>query len=252
MAAMKWKKALIPLAVVVVLAVVAVVVYVAMHPVDTTLEFLVRDAVSKAWVYDATFKLEGREIRSYFQSDQGAVPQRFTHLKPGKAVLELSAPSYQSVSRDVVLKRGRNRLPEPIDMVGLEIPELKSFIMFEDLAGSDIQVQIRPVSKAGPAVVNHPCIDLWVGARVTVQMKGGLPVIPGAKMKPTKAPYRVVDYLVVLPNPLAINKQELESIMDSAMKLKPDAVEAYLKPYEEQKKLRVEVFTSWNVKGVAE
>ncbi len=288
MAAMKWKKAVIPLAVVVVLAAVAVAVYAAMNPVQTTLEFLARDAVSKAWVYDATFRLEGREIRSYFQSDQGAVPQRFTHLKPGKATLELSAPDYQSVSRELVLKRGRNRLSEPIDMVGLEIPNLKSFIMFEDLAGKDIQVQIRPVSTAGPAVVNHPCIDLWIGARVTVQMKGGLPVqaeteqgsvrgeelfrgkidwkfdpypetvfrysalIPGAKIKPTTAPYWVVDYLVVLPNPLAIGKEELESIMDNAMKLKPDAVEAYLKPYAEQKKLRVEVFTSWNVKGVAE
>jgi len=285
---MKWKKAVVPLAIVVVLAAVALVVYAAMNPKDTTLEFLVRDAVSKGWVYDAVFKLEGREIRSHFQSDQGPVLQRFTHLKPGKATLELSAPDYQSVSRDLELKRGRNQLAEPIDMVGLEIPELKSFIMFEDLVGSDIQVQIRPVSKAGPAVVNHPCIDLWIGARVTVQMKGGLPVqaeteqgsvrgeelfrgridwkfdpypetvfrysatIPGAKIKPTKAPYWVVDYLVVLPSPLAITKQELESIMDKTWSLKPEEVEPYLKPYAEQKKLRVETFTSWNVKGAAQ
>jgi len=285
---MKWKKAVVPLAVVVLIAAVAVAVYLAMNPVDTTLEFTVRDAVSKAWVYDAVFRLEGREIRSHFQSDQGPLPQRFTHLKPGAATLELSAPSYQPVSRELQLRRGLNRLAEPIDMVGLEIPELKSFIMFEDLAGSDIQVQIRPVSKAGPAVVNHPCIDLWIGARVTVQMKNGLPVqaeteegsvrgeelfrgriewkfdpypetvfrytatIPGAKIKPSKAPYRAVDYLVVLPNPLAIGKEELESIMENAFKLQPDAVEAYLKPYQEQKKLRVEVFTSWNVKGAAE
>jgi len=288
MAGMKWKKALVPLVIVIVLAIVAVAVYLAMNPVDTTLEFVVRDAVSKAWVYDASFRLEGRQIRSHFQSDQGPEPQRFTHLKPGKATLEIGAPYYQPVSRELTLKRGSNRLPEPIDLVGLEIPELKSFIMFEDLVGSDVKVEIRPVSKAGPAVLNHPCLDLWIGARMTVQMRNGLPaqeeteagstrgeelfrgriewkfdpypetvfrysaIIPGAKIKPSQAPYRVVDYLVVLPHPLAISKQELEPIMEKTWSLKPDEVQAYLRPYEEQGKLRVEVFTSWNVKGAAE
>jgi hypothetical protein len=288
MAGMKWKKALVPLAIVIVLAIVAVAVYLVMNPVDTTLEFEVRDAVSKAWVYDASLRLEGRLIRSYFQSDQGVEPQRFTHLKPGRAALELSAPAYQPVTRELTLKRGANRLPEPIDLVGLEIPELKSFIMFEDLVGSDVHVEIRPVSNAGPAVLNHPCLDLWIGARMTVQQKNGLPVqeeteagsvrgeelfrgridwkfdpypetvfrysavIPGAKIKPSKAPYRVVDYLVVLPHPLAIGKQELDGIMAKAMELKPEAVEEYLRPFEEQGKIRVEVFTSWNVKGATE
>jgi hypothetical protein len=288
MAAMKWKKAVVPLAVVLALAAVAVAVYLAMNPVETTLEFQVRDAVSKAWVYDASFRLQGRLIRSHFQSDQGSQPQRFTHLKPGRAVLEVSAPAYQPFTRELTLKRGANRLGEPIDLVGLELPELKGFIMFEDLVGSDVQVEIRPVSKAGPAVLNHPCLDLWIGARMTVQMMHGLPaqeeteegavrgeelfrgriqwtfdpypetvfrygaVIPGAKTRGSPAPYRVVDYLVVLPHPLAIGKEELEAIMDKAWAVKPEAVEEYLRPYEEQGKLRVEVFTSWNVKGVAE
>ena len=288
MAGMKWKKALVPLVILIVLAVVAVAVYLVMNPVDTTLEFVVRDAVSKAWVYDASFRLEGRLIRSHFQSDQGPEAQRFTHLLPGRTTLEISAPFYQPVSRELTLKRGTNRLPEPIDLVGLEIPELKGFIMFEDLAGSDVQVEIRPVSNAGPAVLNHPCLDLWIGARVTAQLKNGLPVqeeteegstrgeelfrgrlewkfdpypetvfrysavIPGAKIKPSKAPYRVVDYLVVLPQPLAVSKQELEAIMEKTWSLNPDAVEEFLRPYQEQGKLRVEVFTSWNVKGAAE
>jgi hypothetical protein len=288
MAAMKWKKALVPLAVILVLAAVAVAVYLYMNPVQTSLEFQVRDAVSKAWVYDASFRLEGRLIRSHFQSDQGAAVQRFTHLKPGPATLEISAPAYQPVSRALPLKRGANRLEEPVDLVGLELPELKSFIMFEDLAGSDVQVEIRPVSNAGPAVVNHPCLDLWIGARMTVQLKNGLPVqeeteegsvrgeelfrgrldwkfdsypetvfrysavIPGAKIKPNKAPYRAVDYLVVLPHPLAIGKEELDSIMEKTWSLKPEAVQEYLRPFQEQGKLRVEIFTSWNVKGAVE
>jgi hypothetical protein len=288
MSGMKWRKALIPLAIVLVLAIVAVAVYLVMNPVDTTLEFVARDAVSRAWVYDASFRLQGRLIRSHFQSDQGPEPQRFTHLKPGAATLQINAPAYQPVSRDLVLKRGANRLPEPIELVGLELPELKGFIMFEDLVGSDVQVEIRPVSNAGPAVQNHPCLDLWIGARMAVQLKKGLPVqeeteegstrgeelfrgrlewkfdpypetvfrysalIPGAKIKPSPAPYRVVDYLVVLPNPPAVTRQELEDIMEKAWALNPEAVEEYLRPFEEQGRLRVEVFTSWNVKGAAE
>jgi len=282
---MKWKKVLIPLLIVVVLAAVAVIVYVAMNPVDTTLEFLVRDAVSRNWVYDATFRLEGRVIRSHFQSDQGPVAQRFTHLKPGAATLEIGAPAYRTETRDIVLKRGSNRLPAPIELVGLEIPELRDFIMFESREASDIAVEIRPVSKAGPAVINHPCLDLWIGARVTVQMKGGLPVqqeteagsvrgeelfrgrlewkfdsypetvfrygarIPGAKLKPSTTPYWAVDYLIVVPNPANITKEELESIMEKTWSLKPEEVEKYLAPFEEQRKFKAHVFTSWNVPG---
>jgi len=288
MAGMKWQKAAVPLGIVLVLAILAVAVYLISNPVDTTLEFTVRDAVSKAWVYDASFRLQGRLLHSHFQSDQGAVPQRFTHLAPGPAVLELSAPAYQPVRRELQLKRGANRLPQPIELVGLEIPELKGFIMFENLAGSDVQVQIRPVSNAGPAVLNHPCLDLWIGARLTVLLETGLPVqeqtdegstrgeelfrgridwkfdpypetvfrysalIPGARIKPNPAPYRVVAYLVVLPNPLAITRPELERIMEEAWALKPEEVQAYLRPFAEQGRLRVEVFTSWNVEGVAE
>jgi hypothetical protein len=40
--------------------------------------------------------------------------------------------------------------------------------------------------------------------------------------------------------------------MEKAWNLKPEEVEAYLRPYQEQGQLRVEVFTSWNVKGAAE
>lgn len=285
MAPMKWKKLLIPLAVILVLATVAVAVYAVLNPVDTTLEFTVRDAVSGKWVYDASFRLQGRLIRSHFQSDQGPVVQRFTHLKPGAAALELSAPHYQSVTREVVLKRGRNRLEQPIDLVGLEIPELRDFIMFEDRDSGDIVVEIRPVSKAGPAVVNHPCLDLWIGARVTVQMKNGLPVqaeteegsvrgqelfrgrlewqfdaypetvfrygtrIPGSKMKPSAAPFWAVDYLIVVPNPLNVTREELESIMEKTWSLEPEAVEKYLAPFEQQSKFKAYVFTSWNVPG---
>jgi hypothetical protein len=285
MAAMKGKRALVPVLVAAVIAAVAVVVYLVMNPVVTTLEFEVRDAVSKSWVYDATFRLENREIRSFFQSDRGPVPQLFTNLKPGPATLELSAPHYVPVSEKIQLKRGRNRIEQPFDLVGYEIPELKEFIIFEKKNGNDIQCEIRPVSKAGPAVINHPCLPLWIGARVTVQMKNGLPVqeetekgsvrgeelfrgridwqfdsypetvfrysavIPGAKIKPAKAPYWVVDYLIVVPDPRKIGTAELDGIMEQAGALSPEELQKYLEPYQKEQKLMTYVFTSWNVKG---
>jgi hypothetical protein len=285
MAAMKGKQVLIPVLIVAVIAVVAVAVYLVMNPVVTTLEFQVRDAVSKSWAYDATFRLQNREIRSFFQSDRGPVVQRFSNLKPGPATLELSAPHYVPISQKIQLKGGRNRIEQPFDLVGYEIPELKEFIIFEKKNGNDVLCEIRPVSKAGPAVVNHPDLPLWIGARVTVQMKNGLPVqeetekgsvrgeelfrgridwqfdpypetvfrysavIPGAKIKPTKAPYWVVDYLIVVPDPRKISTEELGGIMEQAGALDPEALQKHLQPYQKEQKLMTYIFTSWNVKG---
>jgi hypothetical protein len=285
MAAMKGKRIFVPLIVVAVIAVVAIVVYLVMNPVVTTLEFQARDAVSKNWVYDATFRLQDREIRSFFQSDRGPQVQRFTNLKAGEATLELSAPHYVPISYELVLRKGKNRIESPFDLVGYEIPELKEFIIFEEKNGNDIKCEIRPVSKAGPAVVNHPCLDLWIGARVSVQMKNGLPVqqetetgsvrgeelfrgridwqfdpypetvfrysalIPGARIKPSKAPFWVVDYLIVVPDPRQLSKDELNGIMEKAGALSPEELQKYLQPYEKEQKLTTYVFTSWNVKG---
>ena len=284
---MKTKKFLIPVLVIVALAAVAVGVYLVMNPVETTLEFQVRDAVSRAWVWDASFRLQGRVIRAYYQSDRGPIPYRFTRLKTGQAELVIGAPSYVPVTVPVTLKRGENRLEEPIELVGYEIPELSRFIVFEDREGNDVVQEIRPVSKDGPAVLNHPCMDLWIGARVTVQMKDGLPVqeeteegsvrgeelykgvlawefdplpettfryssrIPGGGIEPNRDPYWVIDYLIVVPDPREIARDELEAIMEKAWALPPEGIEEYLKPYAEQGVLTPYVFTSWNVEGGA-
>ena len=284
---MKTKKILIPLIVIAALAAVAVGVYLVMNPVETTMEFQVRDAVSKAWVWDASFRFQGRIIRAYYQSDRGPIPFAFTGLKPGQGELEISAPAYVSVTVPVTLKRGENRLEEPIELVGYEIPNLSRFIIFESKAGNDIVQEIRPVSTEGPAVLNHPCLDLWIGARITVQIKDGLPVreeteegsergeelfkgvlewqfdplpettfryssrIPGAQIEPDRNPYWVIDYLVVVPDPRKADRREIEAIMEKAWALPPEAIEEYLMPYAEQGVLTPYVFTSWNVEGGA-
>ena len=100
----------------------------------------------------------------------------FTRLQPGPATLEISAPSYVAQTIPVTLKRGANRLAEPVELVGYEIPDLVQWIIFENHAGNDIVQELRPVSSAGPAVINHPAMDLWIGARISVQVKDGVPV----------------------------------------------------------------------------
>lgn len=286
---MKALRVLVPLLVVVVIAAVAVAVYVAMNPVDTTLEFQVRDAVSKSWVWDATFTIQDRVIRSYYQSATESagesIPRRFTHLKPGDAQLQIEAPSYVTVTVPVRLKRGENKLEQPVDLVGYEIPALAKFIVFEDRTGTDIVQEIRPVSVDGPAVLNHPCLDLWIGVRVSVQVFNGVPAqaeteegsergeelykgalqwawdslpettfryssrIPLAQIKSSNDPYWVIDYLIVVPDPRKLAREELESIMKQAWELPPEAIEPYLAPYKAEGKLAPYIFTSWNVEG---
>ncbi|MGQ9615884.1 MAG: carboxypeptidase-like regulatory domain-containing protein [Spirochaetota bacterium] len=256
-----------------------------MNPVETTLEFMVRDAVSKAWVWDASFRLQGRIIKAYYQSDRGPVPFVFSGLKPGKAELKISAPGYVPVTIPVELKRGKNRVDEPIDLVGYEIPGLSRFIIFEKREGNDFLLEIRPVSREGNAVMNHPCLDLWIGVRITVQMKDGLPVsvpvergstrgdelyrgkidwtfdplpetifryssrIYGSLIKPSGYPYWVIDYLIVVPDPRKVNPHEVQKIMEKAFALPPETIDKYLEPYSKLGVLTPYYFTSWNVRG---
>lgn len=263
----------------------AAAVYVAANPRDTTYEFVVRDAVSKNWVWDATFRLQGRVIRSHFQSDQGPRPQVFTRLRPGAATLEVSAPSYVPRTIPVTLRRGANRRAEPIELLGYEIPDLGGWVVFEERAGAGLVAELRPVSAAGPAVVNHPALDLWLGARISVQVIAGAPArqetaagasrgaelyrgrlqwrwdaapettfryraaIPGAEIKANADPYWVIDYLIVVPNPTAPAAADLDRILEPIWDLPPTAIADYLAPYESAGALTAYRFTSWNVAG---
>ena len=74
------------------------------------------------------------------------------------------------------LRRGANRLSQPIEMTGFEIPNLQRFYVFERLEGGDFVSQLRPAGADGHAVVNHPCLPLRVSARVAVQVKNGKPI----------------------------------------------------------------------------
>lgn len=232
---------------------------------DASLEFRLKDAISGRWVWDATIRSQDREIRSFYQADSGDFAFRLTKLRPGASSLELAAPGYQPQSLPLRLKRGRNVLPETIKLVGLEIPDLRGFFVFEHLEVGDIVGELRPVGGNGMAVLNHPCMDLWVGCVVSVQLSKGSPAIeemetgatrgrelfrgevtwkwdpspetqfrysariPAASIAEDPSDYRVVDYLIVVPKPLAITRAELGGLMAKVHSLgDPESMKAAL------------------------
>ncbi len=127
-------------------------------------------------------------------------------------------------------------------------------------------------------------MDLWIGCRVSVQVKDGVPVsgeteegaargeelfrgqipwtwdpapetqfrysarIPLAKIREHPSAYRVIDYLIVEPDPLAITRAELDDLMARVYAMSdPAAVAAALDA--EKGRLRYFLDTSWNVKA---
>ncbi|MGA2977780.1 MAG: hypothetical protein ABSF77_20965 [Spirochaetia bacterium] len=264
---------------------------------DTALVFQLQDSVSGAWVWDASVLLQDRLLISYYQTDAGPIPQKLTHLKPGASTLSISAPGYEPVSLPVTLTPGKNRLSGPVKMVGLEIPGLDGFSAFESIDNGDVVVQLRPLDSAGKAIINHPCIDLWIGCVVSEQVRQGVPVrvegdarstrgdllfrgavqwswdarpeslfrysarIPQADVQSTPSLYRVIDYLIVVPDPRKISRMDLEGIMTGAWptaglasgngdrrepELLAPAIESALNA--EKGRLRWFFITSWDVR----
>jgi hypothetical protein len=282
---MTTRRILILALLVVISAAVVTAVCLSMNTGGTSLELQVRDAVSKNWIWDATVHLQGRVIRAFYQSDHGTIPFTFTRLKPGEALLVVEAPHYVPVSMPLRLHRGANRIAEPIDLVGYEIPNLERWVVFEKKVGNDIVQQLRPVSVDGPAILNHPCLDLWIGARVSVMVRNGHPVrqsgeqsgergrelfkgriawewdatpetafryssrIPGTQIQATDDRIWVIDYLIIVPDPRKASAAQVEDIMEKAWALPLDALPDYLEPYRRDGKLTPYVFTSWNVEG---
>ena len=284
---MKKKTVLIPAITVVVLGIIALSVYLSRISFDTTLEFQVRDAVSGNWIWDSTIKFQERVIRGFYQSDRGPIDYQFTHLETGNWDLEISAPAYQAVTIPVTIKKGANRIDGPIEVAGYQIPDLDHFIIFEEKVGGDIVAEIRPVGTDGRAVINHPCIDLWIGCRISEQLKGGLYVqepteegsergkelfageiewqwdptpettfrysarIPGSKISNHGVPYRVIDYLLILPDSRKITRKEVAELMKQAPELKDsEALISFLDEYKDR--IFYDIHTSWNVEGAAQ
>ena len=250
------RKALATAAIIVGAGVVALAVVLIMAGrAPASLEFGVRDAQSGAWVWDLTARVQDRYLRGFYQSDAGPIVFRFTHLAAGDAFLDLSALSYGPVHLAVHLKPGTNRLASPVLMQGLVIPGLDHFLAFETAKGSDLLIQLRPVNTAGKAILNHPCLPIWVAAQVFVEVKNGVPVrddteknpergkplfqgalewrwdptpetqfrytalLPGSAVADDPAPFRVIDYVIVVPDPRKVTTSEFQALMRQAWSL---------------------------------
>jgi hypothetical protein len=266
---------------------VALIVYLASGALDTALRFRVVDSVSGGWVWNATIKLQNRETRSFYQADQGSPELQFTRLKPGRWELQISAPAYAPQQVPVRLRRGVNVLPQPIRLMGLEIPQLSYFVVVDKRDQGPLYLEVRPVGQDGKAVINHPCVDLWFGALISAQVKGGrytdksedtgsergeplfagrldwiwdgkpetsfrytVP-IPVDKLRKSPAQYWVIDTLIAIPKPGKITREELNSVMSKVYELKdPKAITVYLDQYKDRFSYYLPP-TDWNVKGGA-
>jgi hypothetical protein len=265
----------------------AVTAYLTSGALETTLELDVMDAVSGGWVWNATITAQDRIIRSYFQTDQGPAPLKFTGLRPGSTTVEVSAPHYESASRSIRLRRGANKLEEPIAMIGIEIPDLQQFYVISNVENGVLDFEIRPVGSDGSAVLNHPAVELWFGVLISAQMKDGNYVqksqetgstrgeplyagpvswswdatpetsfrysaqIPVSDLAPSPARFWVVDALIVLPKATKIEREELDRLMEPIYTLgSPEAVAEYLDGFDDQISYYFAP-TSWNVEGVA-
>ncbi|MGA2973725.1 MAG: hypothetical protein ABSF77_00270 [Spirochaetia bacterium] len=252
---------------------------------ETTLDVQVCDSVSGRWVYDLAMRIQGREMYGYYQSDAGLMICRFHHLSPGRAVLEVAAPSYEGVQVPVILRKGaKNRIEKPIALVGTGIPDLTHIYVFETVGPADIAAQLRPTNSKGTAILNHPCMDLWIGCRAYIQMKNGLPVqrteetgstrgeeifrgkidwawdpapetqfrytarIPRSAIAAPPGSYLAIDYLIVEPNPQEIGRAELDDLMGGIFALR-DTAEMTAALDREKGKLSYFLDTSWNLKG---
>ena len=255
------------------------------HNADTYLTFTFQDAVSKGWIWNAKLTLQNRTLNTYYQSDRGVKEYTFTNLNSGNWVIEISAPGYESASVPVTIKKGRNILEEPIELTGTGIQNLSYFVPFEQISGGDINVEIRPVGMDGQAVINHPCMDLWISARITIQMKDDLiaqessisgairgpevfrgtldwewdslpettfrysAIIPGNKISVSNAPFHVIDYLFVVPIGNSTSSDKIEEIVSQAWKGEnPDNLTKILDDYRDR--LNYYAYTSWNVEGL--
>jgi hypothetical protein len=248
---------------------------------DTTLSFSVVDSVSGDWVWDLEARMQNRVIKGYFQSDtKPAPPFVLTRLESGDDTLELSAPHYLPQQIPVDVKRGANTISAPIEMTGFEIPGLETIYVFESLLGNDIACELRPVNLAGMAIENHPALEIWVGAEVSVQMKDGVPVtdptqeassrgrrlfkgslewewdatpetlfryiatIPGDGIADHPAPYVVIDYLVAIRDPRQISQAEMNDALDELWEASDD--EKFVEMLQQYDGISFYVDTSWN------
>jgi hypothetical protein len=249
------KKNLILICTISVVVIIAILVFIFTTRFDTTLEFKISDKVSKAWVWNAEIKLENRFMKSYYQSDRGLIAYTFTHLKPGSSNIEIQAPSYENTTIPVKIGWGKNTIKTPIELTGYEIPGIAEVFVYKDRESDKLLLNPRAIDKDGKGIGRHPCLDMWFGIKISVQVKNGVmvrePVETGSergeelfrgkldwewdsnpdtyyryissldksRVKKNNAPYNVYDYIVAFRDPRKISKQEMDEKLDKTIQM---------------------------------
>ena len=131
---------------------------------EGTIVGTVTDALGGGPVYEAKIVVGGRSTIRYMDKNF-----RITHLKPGHYRLKVSAPGYDSVAKEVIVKRGTTRVDIP--MRGNVIPELDRIIVFADsIKGHGIELEIRFVSKEGIGIKHYPRLPMSMDARLSARL----------------------------------------------------------------------------------
>jgi hypothetical protein len=122
----------------------------------------VTDALSDDPVYKAKISIGGRSTIRYKDKKF-----RITNLEPGTYTLNVSAPDYESVAREVTVERGGNRVD--IVMKGTEISGLDHIIVFSESVEQGIKLEIRFVNGEGKGIEHFPRLPLSMGAKLYEQ-----------------------------------------------------------------------------------
>jgi hypothetical protein len=256
---MKKKTVIVTSAVALFCAAAALIVFIALRREGNTLSFTIIDRNSRAWVWDAEIVLQNRKIKAYYQSDNPPKEYTFTMLERGQYTLQVDAPHYESLTLDVDIHRGANVISAPIELRGLEIPDLQRFVIFVEKAGTFYQMELRPIGSDGSAVQHHPCLDLWIGMRITERLdtdeNGGYArgrvlyqgqldwqwlstpekvfryrtSLPFERITESDSASYVIDYLIIVPRPREVDGEGLDHIMAEAPSLRDtEALTAFL------------------------
>ena len=241
---------------------------------DTVLEFRIQDSVTGSWVWDAEITFQGKVINAFYQIETGKKIYRFTNLEKGDWELVVKAPSYRTEIKNVSIKNGINRLDNPIIMTGLEIPGLNRFIVIEKKHGNIITSELRPVDVEDNAILNHPPLNIAVLVLISEQLDqdpyrgerlfyGTVPwlwntridtayryelVLPNSVFKEISNKLLIIDYLIIVPDPVNLTKKELDSLIQEAgAYTRVEDVIEFLESY--TGKLKYYITTSKNISG---
>ena len=128
-----------------------------------TVEGTVINRLSKAAVWNARIKVDGKSTIKYTDT-------RFvlTGIKPGSYSLDVEAPAYKKHSSTIEVKKGINIAHISMESTG--VPGLSDIIAFTESNDKGIQVEIRLLDDEKIAITNYPAIPATLDVALFVRI----------------------------------------------------------------------------------